>query len=263
MRSIVGGACPPAARPRPTIRLWMAAAVDPAPCLAFMTAPRPDRGNRRPNKTRPGQSAPAPAAVLPQEVRLIGGRFKRTPLPVLSWPGLRPTSSRVRETLFNWLGQDLAGWRVLDAFAGSGALGLEAASRGATDVTLLEREPRLARHLQAQVLKLKAEGVSVWTSDALGWMKRCASQHPEGRFDLIFLDPPFDADLFEPSLAAATACVPPGGWLYLEAPHAMGQDAAAPLAPELRLHRHGQAGAVHYHLIQRVDSPGLVTPAGA
>ncbi len=194
---------------------------------------------------------------------MIGGRLKRTPLPVLAWPGLRPTSGRVRETLFNWLGQDLSGWRVLDAFAGSGALGLEAASRGATDVVLLERETRLAKHLQAQVSRLKIDGVNVVTADALGWMARCAQQHTEGRFDLVFLDPPFDADLFEAALKAATTCVPSEGWIYLEAPHPLAHGAAPPLPAGLRLHRHGQAGGVHYHLIQRVDSAALTAAPGA
>ena len=90
------------------------------------------------------------------EVRLIGGLWKRSKLPVADRPGLRPTPDRVRETLFNWLGQDLTGWRCLDAFAGSGALGLEAASRGASSVTLLEQDPALARGLRATVQRLGA-----------------------------------------------------------------------------------------------------------
>ena len=97
----------------------------------------------------------------PREVRLIGGDLRRSKLPVADRPGLRPTPSRVRETLFNWLGQDLAGWRVLDAFAGSGALGFEAASRGAVDVLLVEQDPVLCKSLQATAQRLKAEGVRV------------------------------------------------------------------------------------------------------
>ncbi len=230
--------------------------------LLPMNASRPDRGAVRPPAARQAGHARVSASA-PQEVRIIGGRFKRTPLPVLSWPGLRPTSSRVRETLFNWLGQDLAGWRVLDAFAGSGALGLEAASRGASDVVMLEREARLVKHLQAVVQRLKANGVEVIAADALVWMPRCASQCPDGRFDLVFLDPPFDGDLFDEALKAATRCVPPGGWLYLEAPHGVGPDTTHPLPGTLRLHRQGRAGAVHYHLIQRVDSPVADAPGGA
>ena len=110
--------------------------------------------------------------ALPHEVRIIGGRFKRSKLPVADRPGLRPTPDRVRETLFNWLGQDLSGWRCLDAFAGSGALGFEAASRGALRVVLLERDARLVRALQATQQRLQAEGVRVERADALAWMAR-------------------------------------------------------------------------------------------
>lgn len=202
------------------------------------------------------------ARQAPQEVRLIGGRFKRTPLSVPTWPGLRPTSSRVRETLFNWLGQDLCGWRVLDAFAGSGALGLEAASRGADAVVMLEREPALVRYIQANVQKLGASGVTVQAADALAWMTR-QGVHQPGGFDLVLLDPPFDAGLFDAALKAAVVCIPVGGWIYLEAPMPC-VDPGSPvsegahaihLPASLRLHRQGRAGAVHYHLIERVASP--------
>lgn len=178
-------------------------------------------------------------------MRIIGGQFKRSPLVVPDWPGLRPTPSRVRETLFNWLGQDLSGWRVLDAFAGTGALGLEAASRGATDVVALEREPKLARQIQANVQKLGAQGLTVHVADALVWMQGQARQHPDGAFDLIFLDPPFGADLFAAALTQAQACVPVDGWIYLEA------DKPVADVPGLRLHRKDKAGAVHFHLFQR------------
>jgi 16S rRNA (guanine966-N2)-methyltransferase len=178
-------------------------------------------------------------------VRIIGGQFKRSPLTVPDWPGLRPTPSRVRETLFNWLGQDLSGWRVLDAFAGTGALGLEAASRGATDVVALEREPKLARQIQANAHKLGAQGLTVHVADALVWMQGQARQHAQGAFDLIFLDPPFGADLFESALAQALPCVPVDGWIYLEADKPIGD------VPGLRLHRKDKAGAVHFHLFQR------------
>lgn len=209
---------------------------------------------RRPSPDHPGpvaKGAPASPSTqgAPQQVRLIGGRFKRSTLNVPQWPGLRPTPNRVRETLFNWLGQDLSGWRILDAFAGTGALGLEAASRGATQVTMLEREPVLSRQIQAHVHKLGAEGVQVVAADAMVWMRRCADQQPGGAFDLVFLDPPFGDGLFQPALTLAQACVPPGGWIYLESD--------APQAPTdaLRLHRQDRAGAVHYHLFQRAQSP--------
>lgn len=232
----------------------------------------PDRPATRSRSadTQAQRRAEQAARHAPQEVRLIGGRFKRTPLSVPTWPGLRPTSSRVRETLFNWLGQDLSGWRVLDAFAGSGALGLEAASRGADTVVMLEREPVLARHIQANARKLGAQAVSVQVADALAWMARQAGRSVAA-FDLVLLDPPFDAGLFEAALDAAAGCVPVGGWIYLEAPlpvlddqtpeSARAGDAALRLPSGLRLHRHGKAGAVHYHLIERMD--GTQPPPGA
>ncbi len=194
------------------------------------------------------------ARTAAQEVRIIGGQWKRTPLPVPVAAGLRPTSSRVRETLFNWLGQDLTGWHVLDAFAGSGALGLEAASRGASAV-LLERDASLAASLRAVVQRLKATHVQVVQADALAWMGRASS----GPFDLVFLDPPFDEALFQPALASAVSCVAPGGWVYAESPQALNDDAALSLLG-LRCHRHGQAGAVHFHLFQRVDVGASAPP---
>ena len=192
------------------------------------------------------------AAHAAQEVRLIGGRWKRTPLAVPVVAGLRPTPSRVRETLFNWLGQDMSGWRVLDAFAGSGALGFEAASRGAEAVCLLEREPVLVKSLRATQAKLAADQVQIVQADALTWMSRLSGTAPG--FDLVLLDPPFDAGLFEPALRAACQCVPEGGWIYLESPEAF-SDATDPAGavPGLRLHRQGRAGVVHYHLFQRVE----------
>jgi len=179
------------------------------------------------------------------EVRLIGGQWKRSKLPVADAPGLRPTPDRVRETLFNWLGQDLAGWRVLDAFAGSGALGFEAASRGAGEVILLERDAVLARSLVASKARLHAEALSVHATDALAWMMGAA----HGRFDLVLLDPPFDAGLHASATVAARSLLKPGGWLYVESGDAM--DAPAGFEP----HRHLKAGAVHAHLWRRVDNP--------
>jgi 16S rRNA (guanine966-N2)-methyltransferase len=181
-----------------------------------------------------------------QEVRLIGGRFKRTPLAVPDLPGLRPTPSRVRETLFNWLGQSLSGWRVLDAFAGSGALGLEAASRDAEAVTLLEQHPTLVQHIQRTVSRLGAAQVQVHRADAMAWMARCAQTHPQGAFDLVLLDPPFEHDMFDRALALARGCVVPGGYVYLEAPKPMGDT----LPEGVTVYRQGHAGAVYFHLLQ-------------
>ena len=111
-----------------------------------------------------------PAAAAPRRVRIVGGRWKRTLLPVVDLPDLRPTPDRVRETLYNWLGQNLDGQRVLDLFAGTGALGFEAASRGAREVTLVENHPRASRHLEATRERLAAGQVRVVHGDADRWL---------------------------------------------------------------------------------------------
>jgi 16S rRNA (guanine(966)-N(2))-methyltransferase RsmD len=181
---------------------------------------------------------------LPHEVRLIGGKWKRSKLPVADRPGLRPTPDRVRETLFNWLGTDLAGWRCLDAFAGSGALGFEAASRGAAEVLLLERDTALVRSLRDSQQRLRAEALRIEPADALAWMARCAAQ----RFELVLLDPPFDGGLQVAALAAAAPLVVAGGCLYLEAPSALN---TLEVPAGFALSRQGRAGLVHYHLLRR------------
>ena len=197
----------------------------------------------------PRRPSPASTAQAPQEVRIIGGQWKRTPLPVKNAPGLRPTPARVRETLFNWLGQDLTGWRCLDAFAGSGALGLEAASRGASEVTLVEQDPSLAKGLQAIVTRLKAEGsVRVERGDALAAMR----QRQGAALDLVFLDPPFgdggNEALFRSALQAARGAIGVNGLIYLEAPVVWTADALASLG--LQVHRQGRAGQVAFHLLR-------------
>lgn len=180
------------------------------------------------------------------EVRIIGGTWKRTRLPVPDRPGLRPTPDRVRETLFNWLGQDLAGWRVIDAFAGTGALGLEAASRGAAQVLLVEQDSALVAGLQALRQRLAgADAVQVKRGDGVAALRQATA----GSIDLVLVDPPFDAQLFAPALAAAGAAVAEDGFVYLEAPEAWSDEALAPFG--LAVHRHLRAGAVHAHLLRR------------
>lgn len=197
------------------------------------------------------KSARSAASTAPREVRLIGGLWKRSKLPVADKPGLRPTPDRVRETLFNWLGQELTGWRVLDAYAGSGALGFEAASRGAAKVVLLERDAQLVASLRAAQQRLKATQLEVRQAEALAWMRSAAP----ASFELVLLDPPFDADLFDASLAVARPLLAEGGFVYLEAPTLL---ASAPAG--LRLYRHGRAGAVFFHLLQREDALGTPSP---
>ena len=180
------------------------------------------------------------------EVRIIGGQWRRTKLPVALKPGLRPTPDRVRETLFNWLGQSLVGWRCADVFAGTGALGLEAASRGAAKVQLCEPDNALAAQLQAHLTRLQASHASVLKGDGLSWLK----QQSAGGLDLVFLDPPFESHLFEPALMAAAQAVAADGWVYLEAPKLWSDDALAAFG--LQTHRHLKAGAVHAHLLRPV-----------
>lgn len=182
---------------------------------------------------------------LPQEVRIIGGQWKRTLLPVADRPGLRPTPDRVRETLFNWLGHDLTGWHVVDAFAGTGALGLEAASRGASQVVLVEHEGAQVDALRGLIRRLAAEAVTVQRGNALSVL---AALTP-GSQDLILLDPPFDAVLYDKALAAAVPALSAQGWLYLEAPEPW--DDARLERFDLQRHRFLKAGAVHAHLLQR------------
>jgi 16S rRNA (guanine966-N2)-methyltransferase len=184
--------------------------------------------------------------ALKNEVRLIGGAWKRSKLPVLhdarTRPGLRPTPDRVRETLFNWLGQDLAGWRVLDAFAGSGALGFEAASRGAAEVVLLEQDGVLVASLNQSRERLLANALRIERTDALAWMARCAS----ARFELVLLDPPFEADNAQACATSAARLLVEGGFLYVESRAALAEPPASCLA-----YRSLQAGAVHAQLFVR------------
>jgi 16S rRNA (guanine966-N2)-methyltransferase len=188
------------------------------------------------------------AANAPHEVRIIGGQWKRTKLPVADRPGLRPTPSRVRETLFNWLGQDLGGWRCIDAFAGTGALGLEAASRGAVEVVLVEQDGALLANLSRITTQLKASGVRVERGDGVAALRQRAGQ----AWDVVFLDPPFgdgqNEAMYTGALAAARQAVREEGLIYLEAPRPWGDDELAQLG--LQLHRQGKAGAVAFHLLR-------------
>lgn len=185
---------------------------------------------------------------LPHAVRIIGGQWKRSMLPVPDRPGLRPTPSRVRETVFNWLGQDLTGRRCLDAFAGSGALGFEAASRNATAVVLLERDRGLARGLVECRDRLGATAVRVERVDAIAWMAATAE-----RFDLVFLDPPFDAGLTLPALESAARLLRAAGVVYLESGRPIDADILATAG--WRVTRCAQAGQVHFGLLERGVAP--------
>jgi 16S rRNA (guanine966-N2)-methyltransferase len=185
-----------------------------------------------------------PAPGKPGRVRIIGGRWRNTRLDVPDAPGLRPTSDRVRETLFNWLQPALPGASVLDLFAGSGALGLEAVSRGAARAVLVERDPKLAAAVRAVAARLQGgEAVQVVQGDALAWLHA----QPGAGFDVAFIDPPFDANLWGGVLPALVPHLAPRAWLYVEAPH---QAQAAPPG-EWDLHREGHTREVRYALYRR------------
>ena len=200
------------------------------------------------------RGGPAAGRML-HEIRIIGGLWKRTKLPVADKPGLRPTPDHVRETLFNWLGQDLTGWRCVDAFAGTGALGLEAASRGAAQVLLVEQDADLVAQLRALQGKLAASMVKVERANGLSVLQRLEP----GSIDLVFLDPPFDAHLLDKALAATLPALAPEGRVYLEAPSAWTDAELAPFG--LAVLRHRKAGAVHAHLLQRVAAAQTEAPA--
>ncbi len=197
---------------------------------------------------------PRPRAVQSHEIRIIGGQYKRTKLQVADKPGLRPTPDRVRETLFNWLGQDLSGWRCLDAFAGTGALGFEAASRGAAQVLLVEQDAALVAQLKRVQDQLKAAVVQVVRGDAVAALRHA----PAASLELIFLDPPFDSPLFEAAVQAAAPALSITGFLYLEAPKRWPESELQGLG--LQLHRHLKAGMVHAHLLRRIEA--VAVPAG-
>lgn len=189
-------------------------------------------------------------ANAPHEVRIIGGQWKRTKLAVPTREGLRPTPVRVRETLFNWLGQDLTGLRCVDAFAGTGALGLEAASRGASEVVLVEQEGDLVRGLSIITTKLKASGIRVERGDGVTALRQRNGQG----WDLVFLDPPFGEDgnpaLVQAALQAAAQAIHAEGEIYLEAPMVWTDEMLAPMG--LRVQRQGKAGVVAFHLLRPI-----------
>lgn len=185
-------------------------------------------------------------------MRIIGGEWRGRKLHFPQAAGLRPTPDRVRETLFNWLQFELAGTRCLDLFAGSGALGFEALSRGAGEVVFVERDAASARAISDMLVQLRCNRGRVERVDALAWLERGPlSPKP---FDVVFLDPPYDAALL-PVLAARLedgGWLAPGAWVYLEDAAARGEPT---LPPGWTLLRSKSAGDVGYHLARRALGP--------
>ncbi len=181
---------------------------------------------------------------ISNQVRIIGGQHRGRQLIFPDLPGLRPTGDRVRETLFNWLQPMLPGARCLDLFAGSGALGLEAASRGAGEVVLLDQSLQVVRQLQKHIVDLKLDQVTAVQVDALGWLQ---APPLNLSFDVVFIDPPFSDGLLEPGvqLLASSGLLAENARVYLE------MDVLESLPffpPEWQLLREKKAGQVAYYL---------------
>jgi 16S rRNA (guanine966-N2)-methyltransferase len=184
-----------------------------------------------------------------RELRIIGGTLRGRKWRFPDAPGLRPTPDRVRETLFNWLAPHIGGMRVLDLFAGSGALGFEALSRGAASAVLVESDRTAAASLRAVAQRFGLASARVDGGDALAFLRA----QPRHGCDLVFLDPPFAAALAEPALAALAGreVLAPGGFCYLEQP---AMQAVPPLPAGWTVHRSGKAGEVGYHLLHAPPS---------
>jgi len=184
-----------------------------------------------------------------RELRIIGGTLRGRKWNFPDAPGLRPTPDRVRETLFNWLAPHIAGMRVVDLFAGSGALGFEALSRGAGSAVLIENDRLAAASLRAVAQRFGLTAARIQADDALAFLR----VQPRHGCELVFLDPPFAAGLLEPALAALAGhdVLAPGGFCYLEQ---SAREAMPTLPQGWTIHRSGKAGEVGYHLLHAAPS---------
>lgn len=197
---------------------------------------------KRTVKKNPKGSNPR-ASRATQPLRIIGGQWRGRKLSFPAIEGLRPTGDRVRETLFNWLAPFLPGARCLDLYAGSGALGLEALSRGADYSLMLEKDSVAAKQLRTNLAQLDCERGQVQTEDSLVWLSR----GPEGApFDVVFIDPPFERQLWQASIDRLEQ----EGWLAPEAAVYVesGREMALTVPEHWRLHRDKTSGQVRYRL---------------
>jgi 16S rRNA (guanine966-N2)-methyltransferase len=185
-------------------------------------------------------------AAKSNQVRIIGGEWRSRRISFPDHEGLRPSADRVRETLFNWLGQDLGGRRCLDLFAGSGALGFEALSRGAACVVMVEKSREVSAALRRNADLLKAKNLQLHCADALEFAT-AATADAAARFDVVFLDPPFRSSLLEQVLPRVAPLLRPGAQVYVES--------AAAFVPDggWQIVRHGRAGQVYYTLVNYGD----------
>lgn len=180
-------------------------------------------------------------------LRIIGGQWRSRLLPIADLPELRPTPNRIRETLFNWLAPTLAGARCLDLFAGTGALGLEALSRGAGQAIFIEQDPQACQGIDAALASLQAQSRALTiTGDGCH-----AHQHIEaGSINLVFIDPPFDKDWHEQALQGVQACLARHAVIYLEYPIERAEAIQSWLASDYMITRQAKAGRVGYCLAQ-------------
>ncbi|HVF35471.1 MAG TPA: 16S rRNA (guanine(966)-N(2))-methyltransferase RsmD [Candidatus Saccharimonadia bacterium] len=208
--------------------------------------------------------------TMPGRIRIIAGSLRNSKLEVRDAAGLRPTPERVRETLFNWLAPAIDGARCLDAYAGTGALGIEAASRGAGEVVLVERDATLAREIAANLARLRIANARVEQRDVVAWLATAPAEagpstgdqdlaRARRAFDIVFVDPPFDAGLWSDTCRAleCNGWLAPGALVYLEWP----SGATPEVPPGWREHRSAKAGDVHYALYR--CSPAAAALAGA
>jgi 16S rRNA (guanine966-N2)-methyltransferase len=203
-----------------------------------------------------------PVKQQAHQVRIIGGQWKRTPLPVLSVEGLRPTTDRVRETVFNWLNHLIDGqWsnrRCLDLFAGSGALGFEAASRGAQEVVFMESHAAVIRHLAAAKDKLSAQQVRIVPGDVLMSLRKMGSVGASAaQYNMIFVDPPYHQGWLDKIMPLCAQILTEDGLLYVEAEMSLTADELPTWMSEWEVLRADKAGMVFYHVLQRKNIPEM------
>ncbi len=196
------------------------------------------------------------SAVKQGQVRIIAGQWRGRRINFPYVPGLRPTGDRIRETLFNWLQADLYGAHCLDLFAGSGALGFEAASRQAANVVMVEKNRAAIHALQSNADILvpdthAASTLDIIHQDAIAWLE--TAQARTQIFDIVFLDPPFDSDLLGSTLSIleASTCLSPNALIYTEQASQQGSDNFPFSTEHWQLHRQNITGAVDYRLYRR------------
>lgn len=185
-------------------------------------------------------------------IRIISGKWKGKKLPILEVQGLRPTGDRLKETLFNWLMFDVQQAQVLDLFAGSGSLGLEALSRGAKQVTFIEQHPQAAQQIRTNLKQLNESNSQVVQQDCLAWLNRVTSEQHLSKqaYNLVFIDPPFERDLLVQCLQALeqAALLAKQAWIYIESEHTL--QYAVPSSWQLHREKKTSQALARLYLVQ-------------